>query len=218
MGPRFRRRRRRVRRIPGWALTIAVGLLLAAGCVSLLELRLRPMVITLAQAQAQNLVTSVVEQAFSREMNAQPDAYRQLVDIQRDETGAITALSADMPVLNQLRTTLTADVLQALQSADVSQIQVPLGSLVDLDLLWGLGPTVKVYSMTVGTVEGEFKSEFSSAGVNQTVHRIILTLKVPLTLMLPGGAAETVCETQLCVAETVIVGQVPESYLQWGGQ
>ena len=74
MGPRFRRRRRRVRRIPGWALTIAVGLLLAAGCVSLLELRLRPMVITLAQAQAQNLVTSVVEQAFAREMNAQPDA------------------------------------------------------------------------------------------------------------------------------------------------
>ena len=217
MGPRFRRRRR-IRRIPGWALTIAVGLLLAAGCVNLLELRLRPMVITLAQAQAQNLVTSVVEQAFSREMNAQPDAYRQLVDIQRDETGAITALSADMPVLNQLRTTLTADVLQALQSADVSQIQVPLGSLVDLDLLWGLGPTVKVYSMTVGTVEGEFESEFSSAGVNQTVHRIILTLKVPLTLMLPGGAAETVCETQLCVAETVIVGQVPESYLQWGGQ
>ena len=217
MGPRFRRRRR-IRRIPGWALTVAVGLLLAAGCVSLLELRLRPMVITLAQAQAQNLVTSVVEQAFSREMNAQPDAYRQLVEIQRDETGAITALSADMPVLNQLRTTLTADVLQALQSADVSQIQVPLGSLVDLDLLWGLGPTVKVYSMTVGTVEGEFESEFSSAGVNQTVHRIILTLKVPLTLMLPGGAAETVCETQLCVAETVIVGQVPESYLQWGGQ
>lgn len=218
MGPRFRRRRHRVRRIPGWALTVAVGLVLAAGCVSLLELRLRPMVITLAQAQAQNLVTSVVEQAFSREMNAQPDAYRQLVDIQRDETGAITALSADMPVLNQLRTTLTADVLQALQSADVSQIQVPLGSLVDLDLLWGLGPTVKVYSMIVGTVEGEFESQFTSAGVNQTVHRIILTLKVPLTLMLPGGAAETVCETQLCVAETVIVGQVPESYLQWGGQ
>lgn len=218
MGPRFRRRRHRVRRIPGWALTVAVGLVLAAGCVSLLELRLRPMVITLAQAQAQNLVTSVVEQAFSREMNAQPDAYRQLVEIQRDEGGAITALSADMPVLNQLRTTLTADVLQALQSADVSQIQVPLGSLVDLDLLWGLGPTVKVYSMTVGTVEGEFESQFTSAGVNQTVHRIILTLKVPLTLMLPGGAAETVCETQLCVAETVIVGQVPESYLQWGGQ
>lgn len=218
MGPHFRRRRRRVRRIPGWALTAVVGLVLAAGCVSLLELRLRPMVITLAQAQAQNLVTSVVEQAFSREMNAHPDAYRQLVEIQRDETGAITALSADMPVLNQLRTTLTADVLQALQSADVSQIQVPLGSLVDLDLLWGLGPTVKVYSMTVGTVEGEFESEFTSAGVNQTVHRIILTLKVPLTLMLPGGAAETVCETQLCVAETVIVGQVPESYLQWGGQ
>ena len=109
-----------------------------------------------------------------------------------------------------------ADVLEALEGVDVSQIQVPLGSLVDLDILWGLGPTLKVHAMTVGTVDGEFFSEFTSAGVNQTLHRICLKLTVPLTLMLPGGAVETVSETELCVAETVIVGQVPQAYLNAG--
>ena len=109
-----------------------------------------------------------------------------------------------------------SDVLEALEGVDVSQIQVPLGSLVDLDILWGLGPTLKVHAMTVGTVDGEFFSEFTSAGVNQTLHRICLKLTVPLTLMLPGGAVETVSETELCVAETVIVGQVPQAYLDAG--
>ena len=114
-------------------------------------------------------------------------------------------------------------VLEALDGVDVSQIQIPLGSLVDLDLLWGLGPTMKVHAMTVGTVEGEFQShsralrQFSSAGVNQTLHKIDLELAVPLTLMLPGGAVETVCETQIPIAETVIVGQVPQIFLQNGG-
>ena len=99
----------------------------------------------------------------------------------------------------------------------MSQIQIPLGSLVDLDLLWGLGPTMKVHAMTVGTVEGAFQSQFSSAGVNQTLHKIDLELAVPLTLMLPGGAVEAVCETQIPIAETVIVGQVPQIFLQNGG-
>ena len=107
--------------------------------------------------------------------------------------------------------------LDALEGVDVSQIQIPLGSLLDFDLVWGLGPTMKVHAMTVGTVEGEFSSEFSSAGVNQTLHKISLDLEVPLTLMLPGGAVETVCRTSVPVAETVIVGQVPQVFLQNAG-
>ena len=97
----------------------------------------------------------------------------------------------------------------------MSQIQIPLGSLLDLDLLWGLGPTMNVHAMALGTVEGEFSSEFSSAGINQTIHKIELDLVIPLTLMLPGRVVETVCETQIPIAETVIVGQVPETYLQF---
>ena len=70
--------------------------------------------------------------------------------------------------------------------------------------------------MTVGTVRAEFDSQFTSAGVNQTLHRIWMEVTVPMTLLLPGGRVEVTVETRLCVAETVIIGQVPDTYLQVG--
>ena len=170
-----------------------------------------------AQAQAQNAIAGVIEHAIWEQLVEEEITYSDLVTIQRDSAGTITALTTNTAAMNQLRAELIGVVLEALDGVDVSQIQIPLGSLVDLDLLWGLGPTMKVHAMTVGTVEGEFQSQFSSAGVNQTLHKIDLELAVPLTLMLPGGAVETVCETQIPIAETVIVGQVPQIFLQNGG-
>lgn len=207
----------RWRRPRPWQVTLLVGILLAAAVIGFLEARLRPMVVTAAQTQAQNAIAGVIEHAIWEQLGEEKITYSDLVTIQRDSAGTITALTTNTAAMNQLRAELIGVVLEALNGVDVSQIQIPLGSLVDLDLLWGLGPTMKVHAMTVGTVEGEFQSQFSSAGVNQTLHKIDLELAVPLTLMLPGGAVETVCETQIPIAETVIVGQVPQIFLQSGG-
>lgn len=99
---------------------------------------------------------------------------------------------------------------------DVSEIQVPLGSLFDLEPLWAKGPAIRARAMTVGTVRAEFDSQLTSAGVNQTLHRIWMEVDVPMTLLLPGGEVEVSVDTRLCVAETVIVGKVPDTYLQMG--
>ena len=199
-----------------WLVTLLVGVTAAALVIGTLEARLRPMVVTAAQAQSQNLMTRVVEEAVWAQLEADGVEYADLVTIQRDEGGAIAAITTNTAALNGLRAQLLDAAITALDGVDVSQIQIPLGSLVDLDLLWGLGPTIKVHAMTVGTASGEFLSEFSSAGVNQTLHRIVLELEVPLTLMLPGGTAQTVCRTDVPIAETVIVWQVPDTYLQLG--
>ena len=111
---------------------------------------------------------------------------------------------------------VVAQILSALEGVDASEIRIPLGSLVDSELVWARGPELRVRALRVGTVSAEFRSDFSQAGVNQTLHKIDLELAVPLTLMLPGGAVETVCETQIPIAETVIVGQVPQIFLQNG--
>ena len=174
------------------------------------------MVVAAAQAQTQNEMTRVVEDAIWNQLEESGVGYADLVNIQRGEDGAITAVTTDTAALNRLRAQLLGAALAALEGVDVTQIQIPLGSLLDFDLLWGLGPTVKVHAMTVGTAAGEFSSEFSSAGVNQTLHRISLSLEIPLTLMLPGGRAEAVCRTDVPIAETVIVGRVPDTYLQLG--
>ena len=185
---------------PPWLVTILAGLLVAAGIVGALEARLRPMVVAAAQAQTQNEMTRVVEDAIWNQLEESGVGYTDLVTIQRGEDGAITAVTTDTAALNRLRAQLLGAALAALEGVDVTQIQIPLGSLLDFDLLWGLGPTVKVHAMTVGTAAGEFSSEFSSAGVNQTLHRISLELEIPLTLMLPGGRAEAVCRTDVPIA------------------
>ena len=110
--------------------------------------------------------------------------YVDFVTIQRDEGGAITALTTDMARMNLLRSELTTAILEALKEVDVSDVQVPLGSLFDLEPLWAKGPALKAKAMTVGTVR----------------------------------AVEASLHTRLCVAETVIVGKVPDTYLQLGQQ
>lgn len=203
-------------RIPPALLTLAVALLVAASVIGLLEARLRPVVAEIAAAQAQNTMTAVVEEAITTGLAARQVSYSDFVTIQRDGGGAITALTTDMARINLLRAELTAAILEALAEVDVSDIQVPLGSLFDLEPLWAKGPTLKTRAMTVGTVQAEFDSQLTSAGVNQTLHRIWMEVEVPMTLLLPGGTVETELHTRLCVAETVIVGQVPDTYLQVG--
>ena len=201
-------------RIPPVLITLAVALMVAGGVIALLEAKLRPVVAEIAAAQAQNTMTAVVERAIAADLAARQVSYADFITIQRDEGGAITALTTNMAQMNQLRAELTAAILEALGEVDVSDIQVPLGSLFDLEPLWAKGPSLKAKAMTVGTVRAEFDSQLASAGVNQTLHRIWMEVDVPMTLLLPGGAVEVTVSTRLCVAETVIVGKVPDTYLQ----
>lgn len=202
--------------IPPVLLTLAVALVVASSAIALLEAKLRPVVAEVAAAQARNTMTAVVESAVAADLSARQVSYSDFVAIQRDEGGAITALTTDMANMNLLRAELTAAILEALEGVDVSDVQVPLGSLFGLEPLWAKGPSIKIRSMTVGTVRTEFDSRLTSAGVNQTLHRIWMDVGVPMTLLLPGGEVEVTLDTRLCVAETVIVGQVPDTYLQVG--
>lgn len=215
-------RRRPVWTGPRWSispifLTLAVAFAVAASLIALLEAKLRPVVAEIAAAQARNSMTAVVENAVTAGLAARQVSYSDFVAVQRDEGGAIAALTTDMTRMNLLRTELIAAVLEALEGVDVSDVQVPLGSLFDLEPLWAKGPAIKARAMTVGTVRAEFDSQLTSAGVNQTLHRIWMEVNVPMTLLLPGGEVEVPLDTRLCVAETVIVGQVPDTYLQLDG-
>jgi len=197
----------------GWLLTALVGLALAAGIVGWLQHQLRPLVEAAARAQAANALTAVIDRAIAADLAERDVDYGDFVTIQR----AITAMTTDMAALNQLRAQLVAQILSALEGVDASEIRIPLGSLVDSELVWARGPELRVRALRVGTVSAEFRSDFSQAGVNQTLHRIELEVAVPVTLILPGGQTELTVETGLRVAETVIVGAVPDTYLTLNG-
>jgi sporulation protein YunB len=194
-----------------------VGLAVAGAVIGLLESKLRPILTAAAQTQAQNSVTALLERTVAEDLSARQVGYGDFVTIQRDESGAITALTCDMAAMNLLRTELVSTVLQAVDGLSVSAVEVPLGSLFPFELLWASGPTVPAKLLRTGAVSAEWESQFTEAGVNQTRHRIWLELSVPMTVLLAGGSVQTTVSTRLCVAETVIVGQVPDTYLRLDG-
>lgn len=189
-----------------------IGVLLAGLMISTLEHRLRPLVTTIAQAQATNLLSHTMGDSIS----AQNIDYSQFITIKQNNQGEITALTTNMTAMNQMRGQLVAGVLQSLEDVDVSIIEIPIGSLFEFELLWATGPTIKARSMTVGTISAQFHSEFAQAGINQTIHRIHLEISAPIQLMLAGDTLETTVESQICLSETVIVGSVPDTNLQMG--
>jgi len=201
--------RRHMIRIDPWVVTIALGVAITCSGIGLLEFRLRPVVEELAAVQVQNRVTGDINAALS-EINTD---YNTLVTTQQDQQGAVLAVTTNMAAVNALRNQVADRVLSAVETIDVHELGVPLGSLLDMDLVWAKGPAIRVHSLVAGTADVQAHSEFTSAGINQTLHRILLDVNVPLTVILPGISVDTLVSVQVCVAETVIVGRVPQTML-----
>ena len=195
-------------------ITLLLAAALAAVFIGLLEVRLRPVAEQLAGRQVNNLVTARLNAALS-ELSAN---YSSLVEIQRSADGTIAAVTANMEQMNRIRSQAVQVALDTIANVDVHTLGIPLGSLFDFDLLWAKGPDIGIHSLVAGTVSTEVHSDFQSAGINQTLHRIMLDVEVPLTVLLPGSSGKTQVSVSVCVAETVIVGQVPQTYLNLGGK
>lgn len=194
-------------------ITLLLAFVLAVCFISLLEIRLRPVVEQLAARQVNNHVTAKLNATLSDMKTGGGE----LIDIQRDADGTITAVSGDMERINQLRAQMVQAALDTIAAIDVHTLGVPIGSLFDFDLLWAKGPVIEVHSLVAGTISADIRSEFRSEGINQTLHRVLLDVEVPLTVLLPGSRGTTVACVTVCMAETVIVGKVPQTYLNLSG-
>ena len=216
-GPWRLKLERRLRRgLPLWVLTWLVAAAVMCAAVRLTECALRPVLAAAARYQVRSQVTAAVEQWAARDLQERGVDYSDFVTITRNEAGEITALSADMARLNLLRAELSAHLLERLEDSQL-ELTVPVGSLLPLEPTWARGPELHLRALALGTASAEFESEFTSAGINQTRHRLWLELSVPVTVLLPGGGEELTVDSRLCVAETVIVGQVPQTWFQTGG-
>lgn len=215
-----RRSRRRGRRGEGHApllLAALVGIGLALFVIGRVEAEVRPLAQVLAEAKVKNAVTALVNRAVEETLAAEAVAYDDLVSLKTDSGGSITAMTTDPAALNALRTEILETVLEQVDSIDSTELGVPLGSLTGLSWANDRGPRIPVQVLSAAIPEAVFRNVFTSAGINQTLHQIVLEVSVPLKIHVPGGVVETLVETQVCTAETVIVGQVPGAYLEIPG-
>ena len=191
-------------------LTVIFTLLLALTVAVVLHMK--PVVVDLATARTSNAVNRIVVAAVNDAVDSGRIDYEQLVDFDKDADGHVTALRSNMAAFNRLQASIADDILQRMAEVSSTDLAIPIGTLTGSPLLAGRGPCLRVRMQSVGTATARFDNQFSSAGINQTRHRILLDVDVHVSILLPGLTTYTKVSNEISVAETVIVGGVPETY------
>ena len=173
---------------------------------------LRPILTSLATARVKNTVTRIVTAAVDETIYAGNVDYDSLISLEKDNEGHIVAVKSDMAAFNRLQSAILAGVLERMADVDTRELSIPVGTLTGSPLLAGRGPLLRVRMQSVGSPSARFENEFTDAGINQTRHRIMLAVDVSVGILLPGFSTGTHVSNVFSVAETVIVGSVPDSY------
>lgn len=217
--PRGKKDEYKAKMKPG-AAVIALGILAALIAVGVFFLwaqsRMRPQVERLAGSRAHYLAAQAINEAVMDAIARLEITYDDLIHFEKDSTGQITALKTDMVMANKVKAGIHAATLERIDGLAKSDIKIPIGNLMDSDLFAGRGPSITVRLVPVGIVDVAFSNQFSEAGINQTRHQILMDINTEIGVLLPGSSDTQRVNTQVCIAETIIVGAVPEAYAELG--
>lgn len=192
-----------------WLLVLALALVAVA--VTLL-CNLRPVMTSMATARVSNTVNRIVMAAVDEAVASGQIDYSRFVSFEKDDAGHITALRSNVAEVNRMQSQIADEILQRLSEISTSELRIPLGTLTGSALLAGRGPKLTVRMQAVGSAVAAFRNQFAAAGINQTRHQIFLDVDVNMSILLPGLTTSTKVSNEIAVAETVIVGTVPENY------
>lgn len=191
--------------------------LLAAILVVLGEQNLSQTMLDMAYARAYSMAVETVNRAVQKVIGGETD-YRDLIDVTVDDGGRVTMLQANTVRMNEIATGAALMAERELNSRENQLIPVPLGSALGVKFLAGFGPRINVQIIPIGAVNAGFETEFESAGINQTRHKIFLSLRTTVSLIIPTGSRKVEVISTVPIAENIIVGQVPDSFVDVSDQ
>jgi len=193
------------------AALLLILLAAIAGFYSLLEKRVAPQVQALAATAARQQAAEAISAAVAQVLAEEQVTYERLVGVGADENG-IRSIQTNALEINLLRGKINSAVERAV-SLRRGRLKLPLGALMGSNLFAGAGPNITVPLSMAGSALSDIRSDISGAGVNQTMHRILMDLRVTLSVILPGGAQAHEIALTVCLAETVIIGNVPQGLI-----
>jgi len=206
--------RRRIRALFHMALLILLALLVG---VLMFRSRYRSVIRELAETQVKNTTSDLCNDAIAKQIADGIIQYDRIVYFEKDLEGRITALKTNMSEVNRLKTDILNIINDEILALDTSDIGIPLGSLFLPELFSGKGPAIPVHILSIRNSDATFGSNFSQAGINQTLHQLIMVVSVDVSILVLGQTGSFTIESEVVVAETVIVGDVPGTYLHTNG-
>ena len=199
-------------------LRLKLRFYLLAGVVMLFSLgvvvdaALRPILEQVAAQQVHLAVVRLINEAVYDQLG-NGVAYQQLINVSTDADGRVTLMQPDTVKITRLVTSIARDLEEKLGNLSREDIKVPLGMLTGNSLLADKGPNLTLALLPLGSVSVNIHDEFSAAGLNQTRHSIMLDIVVDMGILLPFQSTFTQITDTLPIVESVIVGPIPETYL-----
>lgn len=195
------------------------AILVIIGVVGLMLFRSRyqAAIRSLAQTQVKNATSDIINDAIEQQIATGDIQYDRMVYFEKDLDGRITALKTNMSEVNRLKTSILNLINDEILAIDTDDIGIPIGSLILPEIFSGRGPQIPVHILSIRNSDANFTSYFTEAGINQTLQQLTMEVLVDVTVLILGETEEFTVTSQVVVAETIIVGQVPDTYLQTGG-
>ena len=171
----------------------------------------------LAETQVRNSTSDLINDAIDRQIENGDIQYDRIVYFEKDLNGRITALKTNMSEVNRLKTSILNIINDEILALDTADIGIPIGSLFLPEFLSGRGPSIPVQILSIRNSEAAFSSNFTEAGINQTLQQLVMDISVDVTVLVLGQTDSFTVHSQVVVAETIIVGDVPDTFFQTGG-
>ena len=195
-------------------------IILAVACIGLLTFfryKYHAAIHDLAETQIRNSTSDLINDAIDKQIELGNIQYDRMVYFEKDLDGRITALKTNMSEVNRLKTDILGLVNNEILALDTSDLGIPIGSLILPELLSGRGFQIPVVSHSIRNSDASFSSQFTEAGINQTLQQLTMEVIVDVTVLVLGQTNSFTVSSSVVVAETVIVGQVPDTFFQSGG-
>lgn len=174
-------------------------------------------IMELARTEVVNSTSDLINDAIDTQIEMGNIQYDRIVYFEKDLNGRITALKTNISEVNRLKTDILNLINDEILAMDSSQLGIPLGNFILPEVLSGKGPGIPIEVLSIRNSDAAFSSRFSEAGINQTLQQINMDVSVDVTVLVLGAAESFTVTSQVVVAETVIVGDVPQTFFQTGG-
>lgn len=174
-------------------------------------IKVNDVIVSVTKAAVKSMTTRAINEAvFSTTDDVL--SYKELVNIQRNDSGDIVAVTSDSIKINSLARKTAIIAQNKLETLNSGGVKIPVGAFSGLEMLAGLGPKISVKLVKIESVACDFFSEFSSVGINQTRHSVYIKIYSEVNIVLSSKIVPVNCDSSLLVAESVIVGKVPDTY------
>lgn len=198
----------------GIILLLCFGVLIA-GFLSLRS-KYRLVIGDLAQTSVKNATSDLANDSVAQQIENGNIQYDRIVYFEKDINGRITALKTNIGEVNRLKTDILNIINGRILALDAADIGIPIGSLFLPEFFSGKGPAIPVHILAIRNSDATFSSNFIQAGINQTLHQLVMEVNVEAAVLVLGETSTFQVSSQIVVAETVIVGEVPNTFIQTG--